>query len=1333
MYNSSFSLILYKFFTAFTIVALALMALPVAPTYAAALTVTSNADTIAVDGQCTLREAIINANVDGGAGTTVDCATGAGADVITFNAGMTITLSSALPDITDVDGLTINGGSAVIVDGGGAFRIFQITSGTATFQNITIQNGQITGNGGGVYNNGGSGLTISNVTFKANRTVVASGNDGGAIYHSSGTLDISNSTFTNNYTQDNGGAIYIDGGTGTMTITNSTFTNQNNAAIDAGAAVYLNAGTLIIDNTTFTSNIARLNGGAIHDVNGLLTVTNSTFSTNSAENGGAIYHDSPSLLTVSNSSFIGNTTTVAGGDGGAIKLDDNLSSTTISGSTFTSNTADDEGGAIFNDGEPFTVITSTFTSNVAGAGSASPAFGGAIYNSANSGSAASKISLSSFINNSITMNANRNAQGGAIANIGTIIIANNTFSGNSLTKSTGGVGDSLGGAVYASGVTTIHNATFSGNTVSENGAGIGSGGAIYSAGGVITIANSIVTDGTENGAAGNCGGTFTDGGNNVEFNGGADCGFGITTNPNLGALTGSPQYFPLTSGSSAIDMGSNAICATATSTNNESQNGVTRPVDGDAVAGAICDIGSFEALSVQIALVTNSPVTYNGSPQAAIVTCSGGGAVSDIKYDGSSTIPTNAATYAVTADCAANGSYGSGNDLPAGNFVINTAAQTASVTNSPVTFNGSPQAAVVTCSGGGAVSDIQYDGSSTIPTNAATYTVTADCAATTNYSSGNDLPAGNFVINTATQTASVTNSPVTYNGSPQAAIVTCSGGGAVSDIKYDGSSTIPTNAATYAITADCAANGSYGSENDLPAGNFVIDTATLTVTATSETINYGDTPVFAFTYGAFAGTDDSGDLTTEPTCDAGGGPYTAAGSPYTITCSGGVDDNYDFSYTDGTLTVNAINNVSVTINQSGGQVDPTNSSPISFTVIFGVAVTGFTDGDPGDVSLSGTAGATTFSITEITPNDGTTYHVDVSGMAGSGTVIADIPAGVVVDVDGNGNMASTSEDHTVIYDTVYPVVLFNTDTIPANASVLTVGPSQIKVAFSKDITISSAEDTANYILIEDGVNNIFDTTAADPCFSGIQTDDTTIAINSASYDNGSGIGPYVATLVINGGVGLPVGNYSLFICGTTSIADPSGNKLNDGVRDTALNFSVVSAVNRLPATGFPQGVVTTLSAQPADQTYAAYSDLWLEIPKLSVKTSIVGVPSTGDSWNVSWLGSNSGWLNGSAFPTWSGNSVITAHVWDALNRPGVFANLKNLKYGDQVIVHAFGQAYTYEIRENSLILSTSYSTVFKHEDKSWITLVTCEGYTSTTGEYTNRRMVRAVLVSVASE
>ena len=101
----------------------------------------------------------------------------------------------------------------------------------------------------------------------------------------------------------------------------------------------------------------------------------------------------------------------------------------------------------------------------------------------------------------------------------------------------------------------------------------------------------------------------------------------------------------------------------------------------------------------------------------------------------------------------------------------------------------------------------------------------------------------------------------------------------------------------------------------------------------------------------------------------------------------------------------------VTINQAVGQADPTNTSPINFTVIFSEAVTDFDDA--ADVSLSGTAGATTINIT----GGPTTYNVAVSGMTGNGAVIASIPAGVATDLASKPNNASTSTDNTVTYDT----------------------------------------------------------------------------------------------------------------------------------------------------------------------------------------------------------------------------------------------------------------------------------------------------------------------------
>lgn len=167
----------------------------------------------------------------------------------------------------------------------------------------------------------------------------------------------------------------------------------------------------------------------------------------------------------------------------------------------------------------------------------------------------------------------------------------------------------------------------------------------------------------------------------------------------------------------------------------------------------------------------------------------------------------------------------------------------------------------------------------------------------------------------------------------------------------------------------------------------------------------------------------------------------------------------------------------------------------------------------------------------------------------------------------------------------------------------------------------------------------------------------------------------------------------------------------------------------LPVTGFPVGKITSLPAQPA---FSAYNnpDMVLEIPALNLSTSIAGVPLVDGNWDISWLGSRIGYLQGSAFPTWAGNTVLTGHVWDADNTPGVFANLKQLKYGDQFKIHAFGQIYTYEVRENKMLTPEDGSNVFKHEELDWVTLLTCEGFNPAKETYTYRRIVRAVLVKV---
>ncbi|MBX3047941.1 MAG: class F sortase [Anaerolineales bacterium] len=165
----------------------------------------------------------------------------------------------------------------------------------------------------------------------------------------------------------------------------------------------------------------------------------------------------------------------------------------------------------------------------------------------------------------------------------------------------------------------------------------------------------------------------------------------------------------------------------------------------------------------------------------------------------------------------------------------------------------------------------------------------------------------------------------------------------------------------------------------------------------------------------------------------------------------------------------------------------------------------------------------------------------------------------------------------------------------------------------------------------------------------------------------------------------------------------------------------------LPATGFAPGVVTDLGAPSV--AYAA-SDLTLSIPKLGLNPDILGVPQGPNGWDVSWLSSGqAGYLYGTAFPTWAGNSVLTAHVWNADNTPGPFHALKTLQHGDRFTIAYGGNTYTYEVRSNQLVLPSSQRPLAESE-YSQITLVTCESFDPATGDYRYRRAVQAVLVDV---
>ncbi|MDY6937026.1 MAG: FG-GAP-like repeat-containing protein [Cyanobacteriota bacterium] len=207
----------------------------------------------------------------------------------------------------------------------------------------------------------------------------------------------------------------------------------------------------------------------------------------------------------------------------------------------------------------------------------------------------------------------------------------------------------------------------------------------------------------------------------------------------------------------------------------------------------------------------------------------------------------------------------------------------------------------------------------------------------------------------------------------------------------------------------------------------------------------------------------------------------------------------------------------VTLNQDFGQADPTSGETVTYTAIFSEPVTGFA---PEDVALGSTvSGNPTVTVTPTSTN-GRRYAVTVSGLAGTGTVLANVPAGVVFDAAGNPNLASTSTDNSVAFD---DALLTVSSIARANANPTAATEVNYTVTFSDSVT---GVDATDFQLVADGLANpsILNVTGSDRTWTvtastgtGTGTlalnlvDDDSIANTAAVPLGGAGIGNGNAT------------------------------------------------------------------------------------------------------------------------------------------------------------------------------------------------------------------------------
>jgi len=163
------------------------------------------------------------------------------------------------------------------------------------------------------------------------------------------------------------------------------------------------------------------------------------------------------------------------------------------------------------------------------------------------------------------------------------------------------------------------------------------------------------------------------------------------------------------------------------------------------------------------------------------------------------------------------------------NLDINTpTADDFNISGLTQNYDGSPKTVTITPKEGksnGTIT-IKYNGSTTVPLNLGTYTVTFDVAATTNFNAASGLSAGTLTIK-GTPTAddfNISELTQNYDGSPKTVTIMPKVGKSTGTItvKYNGSTTAPSEVNTYTVTFDVAATTNYNAVNGLSAGILTI-------------------------------------------------------------------------------------------------------------------------------------------------------------------------------------------------------------------------------------------------------------------------------------------------------------------------------------------------------------------------------------------------------------------------------------------------------------------------------------------------------------------------------
>lgn len=295
--------------------------------------------------------------------------------------------------------------------------------------------------------------------------------------------------------------------------------------------------------------------------------------------------------------------------------------------------------------------------------------------------------------------------------------------------------------------------------------------------------------------------------------------------------------------------------------------------------------------------ITNTSQVYDGSPKSVTVTTVPASLAVSVTYEGSTTPPSAKGDYAVVATVT-DPNYSGSNT---GSLHIAAGEATVTVTGLNPTYDGTAKPVTVTTDPVGLSNTVTYNGGSTVPINAGSYTVVATVT-DPNYS-GSDTQT--LVIAKAASTTTVLGGgSIEYDGNSHGATVSVTGAGGLS----------LTPAPTYSCGAPpidvtitpCTASYSYiGDSNHEPSlGSTDISItgkpASVTPDAASKT--YGETdPAFSGTLTGFLPAEGISAIYSRT------GGNTVSGSPYTISATLSPAEklgNYNITYNTANFTIN---------------------------------------------------------------------------------------------------------------------------------------------------------------------------------------------------------------------------------------------------------------------------------------------------------------------------------------------------------------------------------------------------------------------------------------------